>query len=69
MKISNAAIKKLVKSEADVRISDSAARAIAALLEKKAKTIAKYAVSSAKKKGRKAVVEDDIDSYRLKYGG
>ncbi len=67
MKISNAAIKKIVK-KSDVQISESAANAIAKLLEKKAKTIAKYAVRRAKKNGRDTVLSEDVDYYRLKFG-
>ena len=67
MKISNTAIKKIVK-KSDVQISDSAATAIARLLEKKAKTIAKYAVKRAKKSGRDMVLSEDVDYYRLKFG-
>jgi histone H3/H4 len=68
MKISNAVVKKMVKEQSGVTISNSAAEAIAKLLEKKAKTIAKYAVQRAKKQGRKQVMGDDIDSYRMKFG-
>lgn len=67
MKISNASIKKIVK-KSDVQISDSAANAIAKLLEKKARTIAKYAVKRAKKNGRDTVLSEDVDYYRLKFG-
>lgn len=68
MAISNAAIKKLVEQQTGVKISNSAASAIAKLLEKKASTIAKYSVKRAKDKGRNVVTEDDVDSYRLKFG-
>ena len=68
MKISNSTIKKLVKERSNMAISDSAAEAIARLLEKKAKIIAKYAVQQAGKKGRKAVTAEDIASYKLKFG-
>ena len=68
-KISNAVIKRMVKEQSGITVSNSAADAIARLLEKKAKCIAKYAVKRAKKDGRKTVLENDIDSYRLKFGG
>ena len=67
-KISNAMIKKLVKEQTGTTISDTAAGAIAKLLEKKAKTMAKYAVARAKKKGRATVTEDDIYSYKMQFG-
>jgi len=67
-KISKAAVKKLVNGTSGVVISDSAASAIAALLERKAKRIAKYAVKRAKSKRRETVTADDIDSYRVRFG-
>ncbi len=67
-KISKAAIKKLVNASGGAVISDSAASAIAALLERKAKRIASYAVKRAKSKGREAVTAEDIDSYRVRFG-
>ncbi len=68
MKISNAMVKRMVKENSNVAISDSAAAAIARILEKKAKTIAKSAVGRAKKQGRKMVTSEDIDYYRMKLG-
>ena len=67
-KISKAAVKKLVNGAGGVVISDSAASAIAALLERKAKRIARYAVKRAKSKKRDTVTEEDIDSYRVRFG-
>jgi histone H3/H4 len=67
-KISKAAIKRLVNTSGDVVISDSAASAIAALLEKKAKRIAKYAVKRAKSKKRGTVMAEDIESYKARFG-
>ena len=68
MKISPATIRKMVKDQSDVMMSREAAAAIAKILEKKANMIAKYAVKKAKKEGRGTVMEDDIDTYRLKFG-
>ncbi|MFI5412886.1 MAG: histone-like protein [Candidatus Micrarchaeales archaeon] len=68
MKISNKVVKKMVKERTNITISDSAAGAIARLLEKKAKSIARYAVTRAKKSGRKTVLGEDVDSYRIKFG-
>ncbi len=67
-KISKATIKKLVNSSGGVIISDSAAAAIANLLEKKATRIAKYAVRRAKAKKRESVIAEDIESYRVRFG-
>lgn len=69
-KISKATIKNIVKngSKSDVIISDSAAEAIARILERKAKRIAKYAVKRAKTKRRKTIVEEDVDTYAMMYG-
>ncbi len=69
-KISKASIKKMVKggSNPNFIISDKAAAAIARLLEKRAKSIAKYAVKRAKSKKRNTIMEEDIDTYRLKFG-
>lgn len=68
MKISNASIKKLVKRNSRVVLSDSAVNAIAKILETKARSIAKYAVTRASKKGRRTVVKDDIYAYKMKFG-
>lgn len=68
-KITKAAVKKLVHENFNVIISDSAAEAISKMLDEKANKIAKYAVERAKEKKRKAVLEEDIDAYRLKFGG
>ena len=67
-KISKASIKKLVNGRGGVMISDSAASAIAALLEKKAARIARYAVKRAKAKRRDTVMAEDIESYRVRFG-
>lgn len=63
-------IKKILKdgSSSNLIISDKAAAAIASILEEKAKRIAKYAVKRAKSQKRNAITEEDIDTYRLKYG-
>ena len=68
--ISTASIKKIIKNwhDSDVIISDKAAEAIARILEQKAKRIAKYAVKRAKDKKRATITEEDIDTYRLKFG-
>ncbi|MGC8648616.1 MAG: histone-like protein [Candidatus Micrarchaeia archaeon] len=66
MGISKLTIKKIVKKN-NIRISDNAAEEIAKLLEKKASIIAKYAVNRAKKSGRKIVLQEDIDSYKIKF--
>lgn len=69
-KISKASIKKIIKngSDSDVIITGKAADAIARMLEKRAKLIAKYAVKRAKGKRRNTVTEEDIDAYRLRFG-
>ncbi len=68
--ISKASIKKIVKggSNPNVIITDKAAEAIARILEKKARRIAKYAVKSAKSKKRNTITEEDVDKYRLMFG-
>lgn len=69
VKISKASVKKLVNDgKGGVVISDLAASAIAALLEKKAARIAKYAVKRAKSKKRETVIAEDIESYRMMFG-
>jgi histone H3/H4 len=68
MGLSKNDIKRIIKKEADIRVSDAAAKAIATLLETKAKTIAKYAVNRAGKKGRRTVTAEDVDTYRLRFG-
>ncbi|MCL5434064.1 MAG: NFYB/HAP3 family transcription factor subunit [Candidatus Marsarchaeota archaeon] len=66
MGISRAAIKKIVKKN-NIMISDIAADKIAKILENKAQMIAKYAVKRAKNAGRKVVMKEDIDFYKLKF--
>lgn len=68
MGLSKNEIKKMIQKEAKMQVSDAAAKAIATLLETKAKTIAKYAVNRAGKKGRKTVLAEDVDTYRLRFG-
>jgi len=51
-----------------VRLTDKAAESISAILEAKARKIAAYASTQAKRKGRKTILKEDIDSYRLKFG-
>lgn len=69
-KIPKASIKRLVKngSNPNIIISDKAAEAIAAILEKKAARIARYAVKRARDKKRNTITEEDIDTYALKFG-
>ncbi len=67
-KIPKAAIKRLVNRNSTVKLTDRAAESISLILEKKAKKIAAYAVSEAKKKGRNTILKEDIDLYRLKFG-
>jgi len=68
--ISKVTIKKIVKngSNPNVIISDKAAEAIARILEKKAERIAKYAVKRARTNKRDTITEEDVDTYRLKFG-
>ncbi|MGC8669757.1 MAG: histone-like protein [Candidatus Micrarchaeia archaeon] len=67
--ISKALVKKLVKERYSILLSDDAAEAIADMLEKRAASIARYAVKHAQKKKRSIVTEDDIEGYKLKFGG
>jgi histone H3/H4 len=67
-KVSKAEIKRLVKNNSGVAISDTAIESIAKLLEAKAKKIAEYAVKRAKAHNRDVVTEEDVDTYRLKFG-
>ena len=65
--ISKQTIKKMV-NQSGIAISDSAAEALAGMLEKRAKKIATYAVKRAKACSRKSVLAEDIDTYRIKFG-
>ncbi|MGC9190616.1 MAG: histone-like protein [Candidatus Micrarchaeia archaeon] len=67
--LSKAAVKKLIKGRSNIAISDEAAAAIAEMLEKKAASIARYAVKRAERKKRKIILDEDIDEYRMKFGG
>ena len=65
-RISKATIKSIVKVNSGAKLSDKAAEAIAAILEKKATKIASYAVKNAKKKNRNVVLKEDIEDYILR---
>ena len=67
-KIPKATIKGIVKMSNGAKLSDKAAEAIAAILEKKAMSIASYAVKNAKKNNRNVVLKEDIEDYALKGG-
>lgn len=67
-KIPKTAVKKIVSGSSEIMLTDKAAQAISLILENKAKRIAKYAVTQAKKKGRKTILKEDIDSYIFKFG-
>ncbi len=69
MRISSKTVKKAMRRRSDVAISEKAAAAIAKILEEKANSIAIYAVKRAKKNGRNTVTKEDVDNYRLKFGG
>jgi histone H3/H4 len=66
--IPNSAIKSMIKKYAKVSITDDGASAIAAILEKEAKDIAKFAVENAKRGSRGKVTKEDISDYILKKG-
>ena len=68
-RISKVSLKRLVRSSSGVSISDPALESIARMLETKAKRIARYAVKRARSHNRKVVIEEDVDTYRLKFGG
>lgn len=53
---------------ASVKISDNAAAAIAKMLEAKAGKIARYAVKRARSRKRGTVLEEDIESYKVRFG-
>ena len=67
-KIVKATIKRLVNRNGPIKLTDKAAGSISTILERKAKKIARYAMAQAKKNGRKTILKEDIDSYRLKFG-
>ena len=68
MSISKASLKKMIKEGQDLKMTDGAAEAIAAMLEEKAARIAKYAFERAKKNKRGSILEEDVDSYRMEFG-
>lgn len=68
-KVSKASVRKIISNGSrNIIISERAAGAIATLLERKAKKISKYAVQRARKNGRSTITEEDINSYRLRFG-
>ncbi len=67
-RIPKIAIKRIVSRRGPVRLTDKAAESLSAILEGKARRIAKYAMAQARKDGRKTILKEDIDSYRLRFG-
>ncbi len=67
-RIPKTSIKRLINSRGSVRLTDKAAESISTMLEAKARKIAKYALLEARKNGRKTILKEDIDAYRLKFG-
>ncbi len=67
-RIPKIAIKRIISRRGSVRLTDKAAESLSTILESKARKIAKYAAAQAKKNGRKTVLKEDIDSYRLRFG-
>lgn len=61
-------IKRIVNKEFGLQITDDAARALAKMLESKAKRISKFAVANAKKRKKGKITKDDIQEYVLKVG-
>lgn len=66
--ISKAMIKKLVKGNSDVMLSDKGAEVLVGILEQKAREIAAHAVANAKKRNRSVILEEDIEDYAIKKG-
>ena len=66
--IPNSAIKGIIKKYAKVSITSDGAAAIAAILERKAKEIARFAVKNAKRRSRDKVTKEDISAYIFKKG-
>jgi histone H3/H4 len=67
-RVSKTSIKRLIKNGYDIKISGPALESIAKLLDAKAKRIAEYAVKRAKTHNRNVVLEEDVDTYKLKFG-
>jgi histone H3/H4 len=67
--ISKATVKRLVKENSGVMLSDEAADEIVEILERKAKEIAAHAVANAKRRNRSVILEEDIEDYAIKKGG
>ncbi len=61
-------IKKIVRKEFGLQITDDAALALAKMLESKAKRISRFAVANAKKRKRDKITKDDIQEYVLRVG-
>lgn len=66
--ISRDSIKKLVKDQFKVSITDGGAEAIASILEGEAKKISDFAVRNAKSNSRDKVTKTDIVDYVIKEG-
>ena len=62
------AIKRMMSQSFGLKITDEAAEALAAVLERKAKKISRFAVDSAKKDKRNKVTKKDIEDYIMKIG-
>ncbi len=67
-KIPAQTIKKIIKQDFGLQITDDAAVAFARVLGKKAEVISKFAVKNAKKEKRNKVTRKDIEDYVMKKG-
>ena len=66
--ISKATVKRLVRENSGVMLSDGAADALVGMLEKKAREMAAHAVANAKRRNRNIILEEDIEDYSIKKG-
>lgn len=67
VKISKSVLKRFVKENFGLSMSEGAAEELSNILEKKAKDISSYAVEKAKKRKRNEILTEDIKSYKIKF--
>jgi histone H3/H4 len=61
-------IKRMVSREFGLQITDDAARALAKMLESRAKRISRFAVLNSRKRKGDKITKEDIQEYVLKAG-
>ncbi len=67
VRISKVMLRRFVRENFGLTMSEGAADELSRILEKKARDISEYAVGKAKKRKRSRILTEDIESYKIKF--